>query len=140
LIEAQRQGYSIQQIVNQLESDELSRERARLIARTEVGKAANWGAVYGARKTGYVTDKVWISGIDNRTRRIPRDAFSHLAMNGVTVGIDEAFQVPRKTGGYEEMQQPGDPNGSAGDVCNCRCTVAFKVKRNSQGRPIKISQ
>lgn len=139
LTEAQQQGLSIQDTVNSLENTDITRNRARLIARTETAKASQFGAMWGARKTNYVTDKVWISAIDMRTRRLPENEYSHLAMNGVKVGMNEPFMVPRREGGYERMDHPADPNGSAADIVNCRCSVGFSVKRDSSGRPLRIA-
>ncbi len=34
--------------------------------------------------------------------------------------MDEAFDV-----GGEQLMYPGDPAGSAGNICNCRCTVIY---------------
>ena len=47
-------------------------------------------------------------------------------MNGKTVGMYEMFNVSGQL-----MAQPGDrKNGAtAGNVCNCRCTVAFVEKK-----------
>jgi hypothetical protein len=119
VIKRELEGKSITQIVDELVKHDFPLNRAFVITRTEVMRAANHGAMQGAKKAGYDVTKVWISAVDNRTRRIPRDQFSHLQMNGIEVGYDEAFQVPRKTGGYEQMMQPGDINGSAADVIQC---------------------
>ena len=63
--------------------------------------------------------KEWISTLDDRTRE------SHLQMDGVIADIDSTFEVENLTdGGIDNMLYPLDPNGSAGNVCNCRCTVA----------------
>ena len=128
LIDGQQDGKSITQMVNEMLVHDFPRNRAFVITRTEVLRAANYGAMKGAEKTGYKMRKTWIAADDFRTRRLPRDAFSHRAMNGVTVAMSDPFQVPRKIGGYEELQQPGDPSGSAGDVIQCRCTVGFEVE------------
>ncbi len=143
LIQAQQKGWSIQMVVDKLGATDITRNRARLIARTETNKSANWAAVWGAKKTGYDTNKIWISARDNRTRTLAasgpheHDKFDHLNMNGVMVAMDEAFQVPKRGGGYEAMMQPGDPKGSAADVCRCRCCVGFKVNRDARGVPIR---
>ena len=44
--------------------------------------------------------------------------------DGKVVNIDETFEVENINGGVDNMLYPLDPNGSAGNVCNCRCTVA----------------
>jgi uncharacterized protein with gpF-like domain len=59
-----------------------------------------------------VTKKQFLATQDDRTRD------SHAIADGQIVGIDEPFNV-----GGEELQYPGDPSGSADNLCNCRCTV-----------------
>ena len=136
VIDQQLTGKSIPEIVDEMLKHDFPKNRAFVITRTEVLRAANYGAVQGARRTGYKMKKEWISAVDFRTRRLPRDEFSHIAMNGMQVDMDEPFKVPRRTGGYEDMMQPGDPNGSAADVIQCRCTTGFIVEKDSRGLPV----
>lgn len=97
---------------------ELSNTRAYLIARTETGASVNLGQMATYKASG-IEKKEWISTFDDRTRE------SHLQMDGMIANIDETFEVPNYTdGGIDNMLYPLDPNGSAGNVCNCRCTVA----------------
>jgi hypothetical protein len=65
----------------------------------------------------YLEQKEWLSTFDNRTRD------SHLAMAGKVANIDETFEVENENGGIDNMLYPLDPNGSAGNVVNCRCTI-----------------
>lgn len=97
---------------------EISTWRAKMIARTEVVGASNVGAMEGARSLGQPMQKIWISTRDARTRD------THAAAEGLTVEINDRFDV-----GGEMLDCPGDPSGSAENVINCRCAVAFKVKR-----------
>jgi uncharacterized protein with gpF-like domain len=92
----------------------VSFQRAAVIARTETHGAANYGAMAAAKETGLALDKRWIAAEDERTRE------SHQEADGQTVDVDNAFDV-----GGEALMYPGDPNGSAGNVINCRCTVAY---------------
>ncbi len=137
LIDAQHKGLSIQDVAKSMLVDDFPAKRAIIIARTETIKAANFGAVQGAKKTGFETEKLWIAARDNRTRRIPRDNYSHLAMNGKTVPMDQPFLVPMLNGGFDEVMQPGDPKADSGDVIQCRCTVGFNVIRDTMGLPVK---
>ena len=121
-----RRGYSVSTIVRMMLQHPFPKNRANVIARTETLSAANFGAVQGAKKTGIPFRKVWISSASDRTRRIPRDQFDHLTMDGVEVGEDEAFAIPMKTGGVEMLLQPGDKSGSAANVIQCRCAVGFE--------------
>lgn len=97
---------------------ELSNTRAYLIARTETGASVNLGQMATYKASG-IEKKEWISTFDDRTRE------SHLQMDGMIANIDDTFEVPNYTdGGIDNMLYPLDPNGSAGNVVNCRCTIA----------------
>ena len=98
--------------------------------------AANNSSLVVSETSNLVYDKVWIATEDYRTRRIPEDAFSHYAMNGVVVPVDEPFTVPSKTGG-EQVMFAGDPKGSAGNIINCRCANALKPRRDKNGKLIR---
>ena len=92
--------------------------RATLIARTESCSTMNAGAMelYKAEGVNY---KEWISVQDDRTRD------SHLLMDGTVVPVTDKFEVPATSqteGAW--MDYAGDPSAPAGQVCNCRCTVA----------------
>jgi hypothetical protein len=127
-------------VVKRLQDEEytFSLNRARMIARTETGRAANEGHMAGARSSRIVLDKVWISAKDNRTRRMPRDEFDHLNLDGQTVGMDEQF-VGRSEMGELRVNQPGDVSAPAGFTINCRCRVAFQPRRDANGRVIRRS-
>jgi len=88
--------------------------RARRIARTEIISASNLGSLEGAYSTGLNFQKQWLSTPDERVRRDHEDA------NGQTVDKGAFFIV-----GGDNLQVPGDPNGSAGQVINCRCTQIY---------------
>jgi SPP1 gp7 family putative phage head morphogenesis protein len=92
----------------------ISALRASVIARTETHSAANWGAQAAAEQTGVEFEKEWIAAEDERTRE------DHAEANGQRVPMREAFEV-----GGELLMFPGDPNGSAGNIINCRCAVAY---------------
>ena len=137
LIQGMQEGWSIFQMMKEIEKSGINIYRAELIARTETTRAANQGAMLGAISTGLQTNKEWIAITDDRTRRIPRDNYDHLHMDGKTTPIDQPFTVPGLRS-IDIMEFPGDPNGSAGNVCNCRCTVGFEVVRDSNGKPVDI--
>jgi hypothetical protein len=113
------------------------RWQALRIARTETTAAANYASTLVSKTSGVDTDKVWISAGDARTRRLPKDQFSHVAMNLVKVPSDQPFKVPSKSG-VQDMMYPGDPNGSAGNVINCRCSSAIVPRRDKDGRLIRV--
>jgi hypothetical protein len=137
LIQGMQEGWSIMQMMKEIEKSGINIYRAELIARTETTRAANQGAMLGAISTGLQTMKEWIAITDDRTRRIPRNDYDHLHMDGKNVPIDQPFTVPGLRS-IDIMEFPGDPNGSAGNVCNCRCTVGFEVVRDSNGKPVDI--
>jgi hypothetical protein len=108
-----------------------SRTRARVIARTETHTAAMYASEEVAKTSPFPMNKRWISVFDARTRDFGEadgevDSFNHRAMNEVTVGPDELFAVPKVGGSFELMTGPGDPNGSAGNVINCRCALVYR--------------
>jgi len=139
LIQGQEQGLSLSDTAAMIMKAGYNWSHALVISRTETIKAANYGAMQGAKRAGYQTNKKWISAKDNRTRRIPRDEYGHLQVNGTIKPMDEPFLVPNKYGGFDKMMQPGDPVGNVADVVNCRCTVGFIVQRDAQGLPIRES-
>ena len=98
--------------------DDDKKTRATLIARTESCSTMNAGAMelYKAEGINY---KEWVSVQDDRTRD------SHLLMDGTVVPVTDKFEVPATSqteGAW--MDYAGDPSAPAGQVCNCRCTVA----------------
>jgi uncharacterized protein with gpF-like domain len=133
------EGLSIEEIVRIMKSDEqlsYSAFRARRIARTEVMRASNIGAMKGAEAHDFEVDKQWIAARDSRTRRIPEDTYDHVALDGVVVGFDEPFESMGKEGQQVSAMQPGDINAPPGFTINCRCAVGFIPKRDKNGRLI----
>jgi hypothetical protein len=99
--------------------------QALRIARTETTSASNLAAYKTAQESDLVLEKVWISVQDNRTRIKPYD---HLDMNNQKQDLEKPFFV-----GGENILYPGDGTASAGNVINCRCTIAFIGKRDADG-------
>jgi HK97 family phage portal protein len=89
------------------------RRRSYVIARTEVGGAANYGSQEAARQSGVVTGKEWISSRDDRVRD------SHQAIDGEKQPLEQRFS--------NGLMQPGDPDGDPGEVISCRCVSGFTV-------------
>ena len=138
LTKGMQEGWSINEMMKELEKLGINAYRAELIARTETTRAANQGSLLGAVSTGLQTVKEWIAVNDDRTRRTPRDLYDHLHMDGVQVATDEVFKVTGKKGD-KDMEFPGDPAGGPGNTCNCRCTVGFEVVRDENDRPKEIT-
>ena len=138
LVQSTEQNLTLPETIVLLRGAGITDYRAELIARTETGRAANIGSMVGATSTGLVTMKEWIAAKDNRTRRIPRDQFDHLNMDGKKLPIDETFKLQNKKGGFDLMLHPCDSSGSAGDVCNCRCTLGYEAQRDKNGKLLKL--
>lgn len=105
----------------------ISALRANTIARTETHTAANIGAATAAEATGLTLLKEWLASDDDRSRGAnERTTWNHRAMDGTTVGMFQKFVVSNdETGETEELEYPGDPSGSAGNIINCRCMVGY---------------
>ena len=138
LVQSAEQNLTLPETIVLLRGAGITDYRAELIARTETGRAANIGSMVGATSTGLVTVKEWIAAKDNRTRRIPRDQFDHLNMDGTKIPMDATFKLQNKKGGFDFMLHPCDSSGSAADVCNCRCTLGYEAKRDKNGKLLKL--
>lgn len=142
LNEGQAKGWGVDKTATLLESPELLLWRARLIVRTESNKAMSFGQALGEARSEFVSMKTWVAANDHRTRH------SHVLVNGVTLDFDDKFVVAeyKKSHGFDIQQGvdfmfgPGDVHASAGNVCNCRCTLSFRAKRDSSGRLIRKSE
>jgi HK97 family phage portal protein len=92
--------------------------RAQCVARTETVGANNYGALDCYEANGAEV-KEWVTANDDLVRGNDRgDEFDHTAAHGEQQKISADFEA---TG--ESLQFPGDPAGSAGNICNCRCTL-----------------
>lgn len=101
------------------DSLQVSANRAMTIARTESAAAVN-GAdnsiAVELHDQGIVTRKVWLATSDDRTRPDHDDA------DGQAADADGTFTVGGATLAY-----PGDPDGDADQVINCRCTTLLEL-------------
>ena len=137
MTQAAVEGWGVDKTVRALRNSDITKNRAELIVRTESTKAANVGKMLGVADMGVAVEKQWISATDIRTRRIPRNQYDHLHMNGKRVPFDAGFVVP-STRSIDLMMYPGDPQGAAGNVCNCRCTVVFVPIRDAVGQVVPL--
>lgn len=114
-----REGLSIPNLalrVSELGLDpDVIKNRSTVIARTETIRATNAGGQAAARGTGLTLVKVWLATFDDRTR----DA--HAAANGQKVPMDTPYEVDG-----EALMYPGDPEGSAGNTIQCRCSEYYE--------------
>ena len=100
--------------------NELSDERAKVVATTETGAAYSYARHEGMKSLG-IEYKQWLSAQDDRVRR------THRQMDEQVVPMAGTFAVTRESdGGLDLMQHPCDPAGSAENCINCRC-IAIAV-------------
>ena len=112
------QGKSIPRIAKDLQTrmPEMNKSSAIRTARTAVTGAQNAGRMdsyVAAEKMGIKVRKEWLATLDGRTRH------SHAILDGKVVDKDKKFE--------NGCMFPGDPNGPAYEVYNCRCTVIAAV-------------
>lgn len=119
------EGWSIDEMVQDIEKEDYLDGRVRRILRTEVNRAINYGNTLGEENFDYQTQKEWAAVHDNRTRH------PHLAADGQRVDVRSKFLV-----GGELMDFPGDPNASAAATVNCRCCTLIIAQRDDKGRLI----
>lgn len=123
LKKAEQEGWTIERIARELQSDTILLWKARQIAVTELTKADNNSLQMAIDETPYQTNKEWISAHDHRRRH------SHREVDGKIIPAKEKFQVNRYRGkklvGVDFMDGPGDPEASPENVIHCRCTAAI---------------
>ena len=112
------QGKSIPNIAKDLQAriTDMNRASAIRTARTAVTGAQNAGRMdsyVAAEKMGIKVRKEWLATIDGRTRH------SHAMLDGKVVDKDKKFE--------NGCMFPGDPNGPAAEVYNCRCALIAAV-------------
>ena len=112
------QGKSIPGIAKDLQTrmSDMNKSSAIRTARTAVTGAQNAGRMdsyVAAEKMGIKVRKEWLATLDGRTRH------SHAMLDGEKVDNEKKFS--------NGCMFPGDPNGPAAEVYNCRCTMIADV-------------
>lgn len=104
------QGESYEQIGRRINDryDQINTGRANTIARTEAHASAQFGNLDGYKQTGVKT-KIWVAVMDSSTRP------SHQLLDGKERKIGQKFP--------NGLRYPGDPQGPASEIVNCRCTL-----------------
>ena len=90
----------------------MDRRAAMRAARTAMTSAHSLGKLKGYERAagmGIDVEKQWLAALDSRTRG------SHRHIDGETVKLDAEFG--------NGLRYPGDPDGPASEVYNCRCTL-----------------
>lgn len=139
------EGLGFEEVANRI-ADSAIADRWRIvrIVRTESMRAANYGAVLGAKSHGLLMKKEWISANDNRTRQwAHNDEFDHTVLDGQKVMMDDGFTQTGTKGLTVNVNQPGAPVQKDGSrtpgafTINCRCVVGFEAVRDQNGRLIR---
>lgn len=107
------QGQTIPQLAASLAGIAAMDQRAAMrSARTTMTSAHSLGKLKGyerAADMGIDVEKQWLAALDSRTRG------SHRHLDGEVVKLDAEFS--------NGLKYPGDPDGPASEVYNCRCTL-----------------
>lgn len=107
------QGQTIPQLADAVAGIAAMDQRAAMkAARTAMTSAHSLGKLKGygrAADMGIDVKKQWLAALDSRTRG------SHRHLDGEAVELDAEFS--------NGLQYPGDPDGPASEVYNCRCTL-----------------
>jgi len=125
LSESLQELVSPRKIVAKLRKDVggiFSRQRAEMIARTEVTHVTNVAAEQSAVETGLKLKKGWIHTLDSKTRD------SHRNVSPKLIDNDEKFRV-----GSSLMKYPGDPAGGLKEIIHCRCVVYYVPSDDTEG-------
>jgi hypothetical protein len=129
LDQAIEEGWGVDKIANELDTqgDVFSKWKAKQIVRTEAVRATNYASMLSASEFDYEMEKTWLEVIDKRTRK------THRHLSGV--GHQTVDFMSKYSNG---LMFPGDPNGAAKEVINCRCTQKVTPKRDEKGMLIPI--
>lgn len=107
------QGQTVPQLAASIAGIAAMDQRATMkAARTAITSAHSLGKLKGYERAagmGIDVKKQWLAALDSRTRG------SHRHLDGETVKLDEEFS--------NGLKYPGDPDGPASEVYNCRCTL-----------------
>lgn len=103
--------------------------RARVISRTETVGAANFGGMAAARQSKLKMNKRWVNARDKRVRDKHKDQ-SQGGVGGEVVPLEQPFS--------NGLMHPGDPDGSAEEVIQCRCLASYRPVRDESGMPVLI--
>lgn len=107
------QGQTIPQLAASIAGIAAMDQRAAMrAARTAMTSAHSLGKLKGYERAagmGIDVEKQWLAALDSRTRG------SHRHLDGEVVELDAEFG--------NGLKYPGDPDGPASEVYNCRCTL-----------------
>ncbi|MGA3315258.1 MAG: hypothetical protein ABSC64_02330 [Candidatus Korobacteraceae bacterium] len=98
--------------------------RGETIARTETCAACNYSSLLTAQTSAPNMNKIWMCSFMN-SREAHMDADSDYG-TGSGIPLDEPFEV-----GDDELDYPGDPDGSADNIINCMCSIGYENPESS---------
>lgn len=129
LTKAITRGESIGEIAKRVDKvtnkNNYGSKRIAVTETTRIESSGREKAFKEGENAGLNLKKEWISTIDNRTRK------SHRRLMGKKVGLDDKFS--------NGLRYPGDPEGKATEVINCRCThVADFVGLNKSKEELEL--
>jgi hypothetical protein len=104
---------------------EMSKTRARMIARTESLMVTNACKFTQAELMDIEMQKTWL----HDHPKMPRDW--HIDLSGKTIDLNEKFNADGTL-----MKHPGDPAGGAKNNINCKCTTIIKAKLDEENNII----
>jgi uncharacterized protein with gpF-like domain len=113
LVTGTNKGESIDQMAKRISGSIISRKRARVIARTEVGKASQIAQLDSFTQSDVVERKRWNTSLDNFVRD------SHVATDNQVQPLNEQFVL----GSGALADAPLDQSLPPEDLVNCRCFV-----------------
>ena len=126
------QGESIDNLAKRVALGTTKQDKNAAIrnARTSTTCAQNAGRTRSYQRAvnmGIELYQVWLAALDSRTRS------SHRHMDGEKVKVVKGKQVKFSNG----LRYPGDPDGRAEEVWNCRCTLVTSFDENEDFADIK---
>lgn len=99
---------------------DLNQVRSRLIARTEVARANNFGTFTAGEMMNIQLTDTWLHAGSSKD-----DRSSHVTANGQTIERGQRFNIDS---GYTPAY-PHDGTGGADEECNCNCTFYSRRKK-----------
>jgi HK97 family phage portal protein len=135
LVDSIQQGIEANETTDQLAErvagvyEAAAGHRAIRIARTLATQATNSGIELGWHANADLVDKKgWLSARDAHVRAPGKNSrYDHASPDGQEVDLNSPFQISG-----EELQFPGDPKGSPGNIIHCRCTMYPVLKKKKQ--------
>lgn len=125
LQEAITKGWGVDETVKHLQNTDVPLKRARVIVRTESVRAMNFSQLVAADSEDFEMEKRWLAIEDRRTRDSHSD---HGGVDGEQISLYDKFS--------NGLMYPGDEEGEAAEICNCRCTLIYIAARDSKNRLI----